>query len=72
LDDLRAGFEIAERYKVGHGWVADVQDAIGQGSLFWQYPKERPSYGVEFSEDNDAELKKFLYGIPFPPDTPYD
>jgi hypothetical protein len=33
--------------------------------------KQRPSYGFWYSDENDAKLKKFLYGIPFPPDTPY-
>lgn len=32
--------------------------------------KERPSYGFDFNEDNDAELKKFIYAKPFKPDKP--
>ena len=36
LDNLRAGFEIAERYWFVHSWVANVQHAVGQGGLFWQ------------------------------------
>ncbi len=33
LDDLRAGFEIAERYWIRHGWIANIKHAIGQGGL---------------------------------------
>ena len=34
--------------------------------------KERPSYEFGYSDEQDAELKKLLDGIPFPPDTPYE
>ena len=34
LDDLGAGFEIAEGYWFGHGGVASVQQAVVQGDLF--------------------------------------
>jgi len=34
LDDLRAGFEIAERYWIGHGPEANIQHPAGQGRLF--------------------------------------
>ena len=34
LDDLRAGFKIAERNLIGHGLIANFQSAIGQPSLF--------------------------------------
>ena len=34
LDDLWTGFEIAEGYRIGHGPDANLQHAIGQGSLF--------------------------------------
>ena len=36
LNDLRAGFEIAERYWIRHIWIANVQHAPGQGGLCWQ------------------------------------
>ena len=36
LDNLRASFEIAERYYSGHGWIANIQRAPWQGGLFWQ------------------------------------
>ena len=38
LDDLRAGFEITERYWFRHGLNANIQHAVGQGGLFWQSP----------------------------------
>ena len=34
LDNLRAGFEIAEGYKIGHGPDANIHHAVGQGGLF--------------------------------------
>ena len=34
--------------------------------------EERPSYGFRYSDEHDAELEKLLFGIPFPPDTPYE
>ena len=34
LDDFWTGFEIAERYKIGHGIDANIQHAVGQGGLF--------------------------------------
>ena len=34
LDDLGAGFEIAEGYKIRHGPDANIQHAVGQGGLF--------------------------------------
>ena len=38
LDNLRAGFKIAEGYWIRHGWVANIQRAVGQGALIWQCP----------------------------------
>ena len=34
LDDLRAGFEIAKGYRIGHVTEVNFQDAVGQGGLF--------------------------------------
>lgn len=34
--------------------------------------KERPSYEFGYSDEQDAEFKKPLEGVPFPPDMPYD
>ena len=34
LDDLRAGFEIAEGYRIGHGLEANFLSTVGQGGLF--------------------------------------
>ena len=34
LDDLWTGFEVAKGYRIGHGWVANIQHAVGQGGLF--------------------------------------
>ena len=34
LDDLRACFKIAERYRIGHVTEVNFQDAVGQGGLF--------------------------------------
>ena len=34
LDDLGAGFEIAEGYWIGHVTEVNFQDAVGQGGLF--------------------------------------
>ena len=34
LDDLRAGFEIAEGHWIRHGPDANIQHAVGQGGLF--------------------------------------
>ena len=34
LDDLRARFEIAERYWIGHGLDANIQHSVGQASFF--------------------------------------
>jgi hypothetical protein len=34
LNDLRAGFEITEGYKIGHGPDANFQDAVEQDDLF--------------------------------------
>ena len=36
LDDLRTGFEVAERYRIGHVTEVNFHDAVGQGGLFWQ------------------------------------
>jgi hypothetical protein len=33
LDDLTAGFEIAEAYWIGHDWLAKIQHDVGQGGL---------------------------------------
>ena len=34
LDDLWTGFEVAERYRIGHVTEVNFQDAVGQGGLF--------------------------------------
>jgi hypothetical protein len=34
LDDLRTGFEVAERYRIGHVTEVNFQDAVRQGGLF--------------------------------------
>jgi len=34
LDYLRAGFEIAKGYRIGHVTEVNFQDAVGQGGLF--------------------------------------
>ena len=34
LDYLRAGFEIAKGYRIGHVKEVNFQDAVGQGGLF--------------------------------------
>ena len=44
----------------------------GTSHLAGLVSKERPSYEFGYSDEQDAELKKLLDGIPFPPDTPYD
>jgi len=36
MDDLRTGFEKAEAYWFGHGFLAKFQITIRQGGLFWQ------------------------------------
>ena len=38
LDNLRAGFEIAEEHRLGYFAEVNFQDAIGQGGLFGQCP----------------------------------
>ena len=43
LDDLWTGFEIAERYRIGHVTEVNFQDAVGQGGLFWQSLLEKYS-----------------------------
>ena len=44
----------------------------GANHLAGLISKERPSYGFGYSDEHDAELEKLLFGIPFPPDTPYE
>ncbi|WP_143570192.1 hypothetical protein [Thalassovita mediterranea] len=44
----------------------------GSNHLAGLVSKERPSDEFGYSEEQDEELKKLLFGIPFPPDTPYD
>jgi hypothetical protein len=71
---------VADSIEGYYGYIMGCQDKMdanynamiwGTNHLAGLVSKERPSYGFEFNEDNDAEHKKFLYGIPFPPDTPY-
>ena len=33
LDDLRTGFEVAERYRIGHVTEVNFQDAVRQDGL---------------------------------------
>ena len=44
LDDLRAGFEIAERYRIRHGWLAKFPIEIRQDDLIWQCLPKAKSY----------------------------
>jgi hypothetical protein len=44
----------------------------GANHLAGLVSKELPSYEFGYSDKQDAELRKLLFGIPFPPDTPYD
>ena len=36
MDNLRTGFEAAEYNSIRNGWAANLQNAVGQGGLFWQ------------------------------------
>ena len=43
LDDLRAGFKIAEEYRIRYALEVNFQSPIGQGGLFGQSHSDRSS-----------------------------
>ena len=72
---------VADSIEGYYGYIMGCQDKMdanynamiwGTNHLTGLVSKERPSYEFGYSDEQDAELKKLLEGIPFPPDTPYD
>ena len=72
---------VADSIEGYYGYIMGCQDKMdanynamiwGTSHLAGLVSKERPSYEFGYSDEQDAELKKLLDGIPFPPDTPYD
>lgn len=72
---------VAEPIEGYYGYIMGCQDKMdanynamiwGTNHLAGLVSKERPSYEFGYSDEQDAELEKLLWGIPFPPDTPYD
>lgn len=62
-------------YKMGcQGNMDKNYDAMiwGANHLAGLVSKELPSYEFGYSDKQDAELRKLLDGVRFPPDTPYD
>lgn len=78
---INAMQHVADSIEGLYGYKMGCQDTMdtnyyamlwGVNHLAGLVSKERPSYGFWYSDENDAKLKKFLYVIPFPPDTPYE